>query len=88
MRQIIQIPITDSILNYYFTYDTVQRVWINQAVLVFFGLNIKIETDGSSITPPLCPCPKVTHILKEFLMGLIIIFKELNDKGRWFKHTV
>ena len=73
-RNPLQIPITNSIL-YYVTCDEFQGGWIEQRILIFSGINIKIVTDGSYPIPPHYPCPKITHILEELLMCLLILFK-------------
>ena len=63
LRQSLQIPITDTILHY-LTCDVVQRGWIKQKILIFASINIKIVTEISSPIPPICPCPKIAHILE------------------------
>ena len=83
--RIIQIYITNTILHY-IIYDAIQRGWIEQMVLIFAGINTKIVTGRSSPVPPIWNFPKVTHILEDLFLWLIIIFKDLRDKGKGFQH--
>ena len=76
LRQNIQSPITNSILHYV-TWNIVQRGWIDQMVLIITDLNINIGAEGSSIITSLFLCPKITHMLGEVLLCLIIILKAL-----------
>ena len=46
-------------------------------VLVVADLNIKIGTDGSSPITPLFLCPKITHMVEELLLCLLILVKAL-----------
>ena len=55
----------------------IERVCIDQTVFISPGLNIRIGTDGYSPINPNFQCPKITHIIKEILLYLIIIFKFL-----------
>ena len=50
MRDLFQITITNSILNYV-TYGEVQRGWIDNNLLIFTRLNINIGTAVSSLSP-------------------------------------
>ena len=79
LSNFIQSPITNSILHYV-TYDALQRCWIEHMVLIFAILNIKIGTGGSSRTLPFCLCPKITHMLEELLLCILVIFKVLCTK--------
>ena len=63
MRQPLQRPITNSILNY-ITYNVVQRRRIEKTALIFLGLNINTRTENSSPILPLCLCPKITHMFE------------------------
>ena len=53
---------------HYVTCDTFQRGCIEQKVLIFYGINIKIGNDGSSTSTPLLPCPKVKHMLEDIIL--------------------
>ena len=78
MRQPIQSLIIYSILHY-ITYDAVQRHRVEETALIFDGINIKIITDNSYLLPPLCPCPKITHVFEEILLCCPIVLKPLFD---------
>ena len=82
--QPLQTPITNIILHY-LTFNVVQRGWIGQTVLIIADINIRIGTDGYYPIPPLCPCPKITHMLEEIFLCLIIIVKYLCERGRRFQ---
>ena len=84
LRYTLKIPINNSILHDVI-YDESQRGWIEQTVLIFYGLNIKIRTDDSYTIPPLCPCPNIIHMIEEILLWLLIFFKSLCDKRRRFQ---
>ena len=67
-------PVISNSIPHYLTCYTVQIGWIKQALLIFCGINIKIGTDSSSTDPPLFMFPTVTHITKELLVCLFILF--------------
>ena len=48
-------------------------------VLIIADINIKIGTDGSSTIPPLYLCPKITHMLEEISLCLLILVKALYE---------
>ena len=85
MKQPLQIPIKNIILHYV-TCDSVQRGCIDQTVLIIADLNIKIGTDVCSPIPPLCLCPKITHMVEDLLLCLIIIVTDLCEYVRVFKY--
>ena len=85
MRHLIKITITNSILRC-LTCDAYQSGCIKHTVLIFDGLNIKLGTDGYSPAPPLWTWPKVTYILEDILLWLIILFEVLYEKWRWFQY--
>ena len=85
MRHLIQIPITNTTLHYLNGYEVKSR-WIDQTLFIFYGINIKIGTVGSSLAPPLFLCLKVTHMIQEVLLCLVILFKDTCDKVRGIQH--
>ena len=74
LRQPLQINTTNSILHYV-TCNKVQSDWIEQTVLIFSSLNIKIRNNVSYPIPPLCKCPKIIHMLGDLFLCLLILFK-------------
>ena len=78
MRHPLQSPIKNSIIHYV-TCDETQKGWIEQTILIFAGLNIRIGTDGSYPILTLRLCPKTTHMVEEILLCLLIIVKSQCD---------
>ena len=74
----LQSPITNSILNY-LNCDVVQRGRIEQKVLIFSGLNIKVETGRSSPITLHWSWTKITHMIEDIILCLIVFFKALCD---------
>ena len=80
---LLQRPITNKILHY-ITCNLVQNCWIEQVFMIFPGINMNIENEIYSPTPPLFSFPKVTHMIEQHLLCMIIIFKSLFGKVRGF----
>ena len=74
--QPLKIPIANIIVHY-LTCNAFQRYWIDQMVFIIADINIRIEADNSSHIPKFCPCPKITHMVEEILMCLLVIVKTL-----------
>ena len=81
----LQRTTTNSILHYV-NRDAFQRGCIDQMVFIIADINTRIGIGGSYPNPTLWTCLKITHIIEEIFLCLIILFKSLCDLRTRFQH--